>query len=212
MNKREALLVVIGAVALVSGCAGPMFEGSIFEQPPRTDPEVARVATSTQQMSVDFRQLSEQVSALSHTQEALDARLTRLEAQVNAASRNPDDLVAVRRDLQLIRADRETLKKEIADDLAGRVEKIAARQQAGIHAARPAPVPAASSSIGSTSSRSAGTASTGVRAGYEHKVEKGQTLSVIAKGYGKSVEAIMKANKLSNPSSIRVGQVLFIPD
>ena len=187
-----------------------MFEGSIFEQPPRTDPEVARVATSTQQMSVDFRQLSEQVSALSHTQEALDARLTRLEAQVNTASRNPDDLVAVRRDLQLVRADRETLKKEITDDLAGRVEKIAARQQAEIRAARPAPAPAAS--LGSASSHSAGTAGTGGRSGYEHKVEKGQTLSVIAKGYGKSVEAIMKANKLSNPSSIRVGQVLFIPD
>ena len=210
MIKREALLVAIGAAALVSGCAGPMFEGSIFEQPPRTDPEVARVATSAQQMSVDFRQLSEQVSALNHTQEALDARLTRLEAQVNTASRNPDDLVAVRRDLQLIRADRETLKKEITDDLAGRVEKIAARQQAEIRAARPAPAPAAS--LGSASSHPAGTAATGGRSGYEHKVEKGQTLSVIAKGYGKSVESIMKANKLSNPSSIRVGQVLFIPD
>jgi len=26
------------------------------------------------------------------------------------------------------------------------------------------------------------------------------------------VEAIMKANKLANPSAIRVGQVLFIPE
>ena len=49
-------------------------------------------------------------------------------------------------------------------------------------------------------------------AGYEHKVERGQTLSEIARGYNKSMDVIMKANKITNPSSIRVGQVLFIPD
>jgi len=43
-------------------------------------------------------------------------------------------------------------------------------------------------------------------------VEKGHTLSEIARGYGKSVDSILKANKITNPSSIRVGQVLFIPD
>ena len=207
MSKQVLLLMVVAAV-LASGCAGPMFEGSIFDPSPRNDPDVARLATNTQQMSVEYRQLAEQVEALNRTQEGLEGRLSRLEAQVNA-SRTQDDLVGVRRDIQLIRAERETLKKEITDDLAARVEKIAARQQAEIRAAHPAA--ATASATGGTAKRAAAGASAG-HTGYEHKVEKGQTLSVIAKGYGTTVEAIMKANKLANPSSIRVGQVLFIPE
>ena len=202
MSKRAALVTVLGAI-LVSGCEGPMFEGSIFDQPSRKDPEMARIATNTQQMSVEFRQLTEQVAALSRSQEALDARLNRLETQVNAASHSQDDLVGVRRDIQLIRAERETLKKEITDDLAARVEKIAARQQAENRAARTVSAPVSATKTAGTSAG---------HSGYEHKVEKGQTLSIIAKGYGTTVESIMKANKLANPSAIRVGQVLFIPE
>jgi len=199
-----------------------MFEGTIFEQPPpRNDPTVARIATNTQQMGMDFRQLSEQMSALNRNLETLDARVTRLEAQANAAPRSPgsqDDIVALRRDVQLIRTERETLKREITDDLAGRIEKIAARQQAEINAARGASSAASGSGRGAsaTSARPAAGASAAPgdakRSGYEHKVERGQTLSEIARGYGKSLDAIMKANKITNPSSIRVGQVLFIPD
>ena len=214
MNILVRAGVLCGAV-LVSGCAGPMFEGTIFEQPPRNNPEVARIATNTQQMNVEFRQLSEQITALNRTQEMLDARLSKMEAQMNASPRTQDDITALRRDVQIVRSERETLKKEITDDLAGRIEKIAARQQADINAARSA---AAFSSSASGAARTPGAARTSAgaatpaRGGYEHKVERGQTLSEIARGYNKSVESIMKANKLSKSSSIRVGQVLFIPD
>ncbi len=44
-----------------------------------------------------------------------------------------------------------------------------------------------------------------------HLVQKGQTLSAIAKRYDTSVRAIMKANAISNPRRIRVGQKLKIP-
>jgi predicted nucleic acid-binding Zn-ribbon protein len=202
--------VVCGTV-LAAGCAGPMFEGTIFEQPPRNDPSVARLATNTQQMNVEFRQLSEQLSALNRSQELLDARLAKVENQLNASPRSQDDIVALRRDIQLIRSERETLKREITDDLAGRIEKIAARQQADINAARAASS-AAAAPRASVATRSSAASGSSARAGYEHKVERGQTLSEIARGYGKSVDAIMKANKLTSASSIRVGQVLFIPD
>lgn len=216
MMMRAAALC---GVALVSGCAGPMFEGTIFEQPPSKDPDVARIATNTQQMGVEFRQVSEQINALTRSQEMLDARLSKVESQMSVSPRAQDDLAELRRDVQSVRAERETLKKEITEDLAGRIEKIAARQQADINAARTA----ATSSAGTASAArpsagtagaarpSGGTAAPG-KGGYEHKVERGQTLSVIARGYNKSVESIMKANKISNPSALRVGQVLFIPD
>lgn len=201
MSSRVAGCAAALAAGLVSGCAGPMFEGTIFEQPARRDAEVARAATGAQQMNVELRQLSEQLEAVNRSIEVLDGRVNRLEAQQAAGARSPDELAAVRRDIQLLRSDRETLRKEITEDLASRVEKIAARQQAEYQAARASAAPERSAAVAPAA-----------RAGYEHVVEKGQTLSQIARGYGKSMDAIMKANKISNPSSIRVGQKLFIPD
>jgi LysM repeat protein len=204
------VLMAVGS-ALVSGCAGPMFRGTILELPEQRDPVVARIATNTQQMTLEFRQLSEQMESLNRNQALLEGRLNRLETQLAAGGHTQDDLTGLRKDVQLIRAERETLKKEITEDLAARVEKIAARQQAEVQAARSASGGGAGASAGP--SRGAGAAAAGPsRAGYEHKVERGQTLSEIARGYGKSLDVIMKANKISNPSSIRVGQVLFIPD
>jgi len=193
-----------------AGCAGPMFEGTIFEQPPRQNPAVASILTNSQQMSLEFRQLSEQVAALNRNQESLETRLSRLESQANSTPQTPDDIIALRRDMQLIRAERETLKKEITDDLAGRIEKIAARQQADINAAKT--VAAASAGTGRASNIGKTVAGARSGSGYEHKVERGQTLSEIARGYGKSIDVILKANKITNPSTIRVGQILFIPD
>ncbi len=206
---RLEALVLLGACAFAGGCAGPMFEGTIFEMQPRNDPEMARIKTNTQQMSVDFRQLSEQLSVINHNQELLQARMDRIEAGMAATPKSQDEITALRRDMQLIRAERETLKKEITDDLAARIEKIAARQQAEINAARASMT---SQSASAPRAQPGGSSSAAGRSGYEHKVERGQTLSEIARGYGKSVDAIMKANKITNPSSIRAGQVLFIPD
>lgn len=199
--KGVLSVFVLLALVLASGCAGPMFEGTIFEAQPKKDPEVARIVTNTQQMSVEFRQLSEQMQVLNRNQELLETRLARLEMQASAAPKSQDEITALRRDVQLIRAERETLKKEITDDLAARIEKIAARQQAEINAARAAPARSASPAAAGRSG-----------SGYEHKVERGQTLSEIARGYGKSMDVIMKANKITNPSSLQVGQILFIPD
>ncbi len=203
MNMQTVGVMVLAA-GLVSGCAGPMFEGTIFEQPPRGDPEAARAAVNTQQMSLELRQLSEQIEGLNRSIEVMDGRMNRLEAQQASGARSPDELTALRRDIQLLRTERESLRKEITEDLAARVEKIAARQQAESQAAR-APARAAAAAPAASGAAPA-------RAGYEHIVEKGQTLSVIARGYGKSMESIMKANKITNPSNIRVGQKLFIPD
>ncbi len=194
----------MAAVLLTAGCASPIFEGTIFEAQPKHDPEVARIVTNAQHMSLEFRQLSEQMVVLNRNQEVLESRLAQIEAQLGAAVRTQDETAALRRDLQAIRGEREALRKEITDDLAARIEKIAARQQAEINAARTTAT-RASQGVGRA-------AATGGRSGYEHKVERGQTLSEIARGYGKSMDSIMKANNISNPSMLHVGQVLFIPD
>jgi LysM repeat protein len=44
-----------------------------------------------------------------------------------------------------------------------------------------------------------------------YTVQKGETLATIAKKTGAKVQDIINANKLTDPSKIQVGQVLFVP-
>jgi len=180
----------VGMTVLMSGCA-TWFDGTIFESKP--DPAVARVATTTQQMNLEFRQLAEQMSEIRRNQQEQDMRLNRMEAQLNSGGRTQSEITALQRDIQMLRADRDTLKKEITTDLSKRIETISARMSTPTSSTRP-------------------TQSNQSRTGYEHKVERGQTLSEIARGYSKSIDSIMKANNIKDPSTLRVGQVLFIPD
>ena len=43
-------------------------------------------------------------------------------------------------------------------------------------------------------------------------IKSGDTLSQIATKYGTSIEALSKANNITDPSKIRVGQKLIIPE
>ena len=49
------------------------------------------------------------------------------------------------------------------------------------------------------------------REGVSYTVQKGETLATIAKKTGAKVQDIINANKLTDPSKIQVGQVLFVP-
>lgn len=47
--------------------------------------------------------------------------------------------------------------------------------------------------------------------GASYTIQKGDTLAVIARKTGASVQDIINANKISDPSKIQVGQTIFIP-
>lgn len=194
---------------LGAGCSSPLFEGSIFDQRDYRrsggpQKELANIKTSSEMTNLECQRLSEQIRSLNRNQQLLDNRLRNIESRLSSSSNVDQDVIALRRDLEQVRVQRNQLRKEITDDLAGRIEKIAARQQKSTNSAhRPAPQASARSTASSGSAASSG---------YEHKVERGQTLSEIARGYNTTVSKIIKANKIKNPSSIRVGQVLFIPD
>ena len=192
MKQWISCLCAASGLALLSGCQ--YFDGTPFERKP--DPKVTKLAISTQQTNNEVRHLAEQMAEMNRNQIELDLRLQRLEAKLSGSA-GSEDIAALKRDIQLIRAERDTLKKEITDDLVARIDKVVSRSGATTPAVK---TPTTS------------TGSTRARTGYNHTVEKGQTLSEIARGYGKSVDAIMKANNLKSATTIRPGQVLFIPD
>ncbi len=52
---------------------------------------------------------------------------------------------------------------------------------------------------------------TGTHTGIEHVVQPGESLSAIAAAYGVKTSVVLEYNDIANPSLIRVGQKLFIP-
>jgi LysM repeat protein/outer membrane murein-binding lipoprotein Lpp len=192
MKKWMSCMCAVSGLALLSGCQ--YFDGTPFERKP--DPKVTKLAISTQQTNNEVRHLAEQMAEMNRIQIELDMRLQRLESKLSGGA-SSDDISAVKRDIQMIRSERDTLKKEITDDLVARIDKVVSR---------------AGSTSTAVKSPGTSTTSTRDRTGYNHTVEKGQTLSEIARGYGKTVDAIMKANNLKTTNTIRPGQVLFIPD
>jgi LysM repeat protein len=47
--------------------------------------------------------------------------------------------------------------------------------------------------------------------GVNYTVQAGDTLAEIAKAHGAKLQDVVNANKISDPTKIRVGQTLFIP-
>jgi LysM repeat protein len=192
MKQWIRCLCAVCGLALLSGCQ--YFDGTPFGRKP--DPKVTKLAISTQQTNNEVRHLAEQMAVINRNQIELDLRLQRLEAKLSGSAAS-EDIAALKRDIQLIRVERDTLKKEITDDLVARIDKVVSRSAAVTPTVK---------------TSGASTASSRARTGYNHVVEKGQTLSEIARGYGTSVDAIMKANNLKTPNTIFPGQKLFIPD
>lgn len=172
---------------LTAGCETT---SDIFNLPDRSSPPsssvAAREAASIRRTEAKVAQIEAQLDELNRLTDRLDRRLDDLERR----SHNPNELTALRRDLDALRQDMARQRGEIVNDLA---QKLAKMQSARPQPPSPAPRSHAKS-------------------GYEHIVEKGQTLSEIARGYGVSVDSILRANNLTRKSVIRVGQKLFIPD
>lgn len=189
---------------LAAGCSSPLFEGSIFDQreAERNQSTLAQIKTSSEITSLECQRLAEQINALSSNQQLIDSRLRSIELQLGTVAQAPQqDIALLRSELETLRVDRERLRAQITDDLAGKIEKVAAKQQQALLSTQASTLPAAPASAAPVRG-----------SGYEHKVERGQTLSEIARGYNTTIEKIIKANNIKNPSTIRVGQTLFIPD
>ncbi len=181
--KRVIFLLVVALVAL---------------------PGLAQRGATLSPSSQAFAQQAQLLREIQYRLQALDSRLEGIEQQHQSLSNRigalergtgvatKDDLAAVRSDLEAVRSAQKQLRGEIVDELSGKLAAISKREASARAAAE---------------RRAAEQAS-----GYRHTVESGQTLSAIAEAYKVPVRTIMRANKISDPSKLRVGQKLFIPD
>ena len=82
-------------------------------------------------------------------------------------------------------------KREMIAKITSHLEKLMVTTSA------PDPAPASGSSSGQ---------------GWEHVVQKGDTLSTIANAYNVTTKVLIDVNNLKNPDRLSIGQKLFIPE
>ncbi len=176
---------------LLAGC-DTFYQNPQYTSSSRQD--AVRIEMARQQQAHDFEVVKAKTEAVDFHLQQIDTRLDRLEGSLRDAGTPQADLAALREEVRQLRAERETLKKEVVDELSREIARLLAAQQT----AAPAP-------------RGGSRASQARQSGYEHKVQAGQTLSEIAAAYKVPVDTIKRANNLSS-DTIRVGQILFVPD
>lgn len=162
----------------------------------------ARQAYQRQQALAEVPRLVQQFDLLVQNQDAIAARLVKLEGRGEDANMRAEieTLRAEIAELKAsIRREQDAMRREIVADLAQRIARMPPPAQPP--AARPSPRAAASSQP----------AAPAVGPHYVYEVEKGQTLSRIAQGFDTSVEKILAANPGLKPNALRVGQKLIIP-
>ncbi|MBU4460135.1 MAG: LysM domain-containing protein [Verrucomicrobia bacterium] len=156
----------------------------------------------------DLRTLQEQIQRLSGRIEGIEMETQRLAAETesvrklaSSAGESQGRLLQgqvqeIGTRVRQLEAARETDRQAIVDDISRRMAEIMKKSSVG-----------SSSSGARTVTRRSSSSS-----GYEHVVKAGESLSAIAAAYGVSSAVIAQENGISDPSKVRVGQKLFIPE
>jgi len=187
-NKLPAILSILAAFAVSA------------QQPD------ARAAYQQQQAVQEVQRLAQQFDQMESNFESLAARMTRLE--------NGNSVADLRAEISGIKAQIAEIKREQANMRREIVAEIS-QKMAGLLAQRQPPPPPPPAATPASHSRPA-TPKPQPRATpegpyYEHVVEPGQTLSLIAKGYDTTMAKILAANPGLKPNSLRVGQKIIVP-
>ena len=172
------------------------------------DTASARAAYQERQALAEVPRLVQQFDQLAANQDEIVQRLLKVESGSGTEAALRAEIEALRAEVAelkaSIRREQDAMRREIVADLAKRISTLtppppppAPVQPRSVATARPAPAtPPPPAEIGPH---------------YEYVVEKGQTLSLIAEGFGTTVPKILAANPGLKPNLLRVGQKLIIP-
>jgi len=170
------------------------------------DAASARAAYQERQALAEVPRLVQQFDQLAANQDEIVQRLLKVESGSGTEAALRAEIEALRAEVAelkaSIRREQDAMRREIVADLAKRISTLtppppppAPVQPRSVATARPAPA----------------TPPAEIGPHYEYVVEKGQTLSLIAEGFGTTVPKILAANPGLKPNLLRVGQKLIIP-
>ena len=181
---------------------------------PAQDAVSARAAFQERQALAEVPRLVQQFDQLAANQDEIVQRLLKVESGSGTEAALRAEIEALRAEVAELKAsvrrDQDAMRREIVADLAKRISTLTPP------APPPAPAPAtvaARPPAGRPAAPVAQRQPPPVEIGphYEYIVEKGQTLSLIAEGFGTTVQKILAANPGLKANMLRVGQKLIIP-
>ena len=177
------LLITVPALVLLGGCQTPRQKEAEAQR------QVWQESIDRRILNIESRilEMEGSLSLLRREQNTIDSRLAGIlnsSTSVGAAQRA--EIESLRKELESTRSANEKKMAILLDEIARENERIL-----------------------DTIRKGRGTG--GYTQGYEHVVRSGETVSTIARQYGATVNAVVEANGLANPNSIRVGQILFVP-
>ena len=152
----------------------------------------------------DVRLLTQRVGELQLTVEQLNRDNSSLQAKTNQSFVTLEQLNKAIADLN--RSTQSALaeqKRETLEVVSSRIERLAKQTQAAVDAVAKSQAtrPAVQTSFNDDFSKE----------GVNYTVQSGDSLAVIARKNNAKMQDIINANKISDPTKIRVGQTLFIP-
>lgn len=148
--------------------------------------------------------LTQRVGELAMTVEQLNRENTSLQAKASQSYVTLETLNRTVADMnRLMQGSLSDQKREILAQVANQMERLAKQTQAAIDAVakNQATRPAVQTSFTDDFPKE----------GVNYTVQAGDTLAVIARKNNAKLQDIINANKISDPTRIRVGQTLFIP-
>ena len=182
---------------------------------PAQDAVSARAAYQERQALAEVPRLVQQFDQLAANQDEIVQRLLKVESGSGTEAALRAEIEALRAEVAELKAsvrrEQDAMRREIVADLAKRISTLTPPPPP------PAPAPAPVASRPPAGSRPAAPAAqrqpppVEIGPHYEYIVEKGQTLSLIAEGFGTTVPKILAANPGLKPNMLRVGQKLIIP-
>jgi LysM repeat protein len=161
----------------------------------------------------DVQALKEQIGQMRISMEEIQRQNEALRAQQGKSGANAaNSVTSAQLDAQLanLRAEMTRAqiaqKNEIVDEVGRQMDRLAHQTQQAIQAQAPAPAAAEPAATAETAF-----SDNFPKTGVSYTVQKGDTLSAIARKTGSTAADIRNANHISDPSKVRVGQTLFIP-
>ena len=203
---HDGTLVFAGGFPNVGGmwkaaCAAATVFGMVIALPAQSLPiELANLRE-------DVRILAQRTGELALRVEQLERENAELRRQSSGAAQSYATVVqlneAVAELNRAIRAASNGTRNETLQQVSVQMEKLAKQTNAAIDSL--AKGMATRTQVQTTFSEDYS------KEGISYTVQRGDTLAVIARSTGATVQDIVNANKISDPSKIQVGQTLFIP-
>ncbi len=165
----------------------------------------------------DVRGLTQRVSELSLRVEQLEHENAELKANVAARGKNADTVTSAQLNAAVadlnasIKASVGAARSEILQQVATQMESLAKQTNAALDSLAKSGTAGPARSPGSAQGAKPAFGDAYPKEGISYTVQKGDSLGIIAKKTGGKAQDIIDANRLTDPSRIQVGQVLFVP-